>query len=345
MEQEKEQDMEHIKYDVFISYSRADYLDTNNNIIEDSAVDVIVQALERNSIKYWIDIDGDNTNDQYMAKITEAIEDSGMVLFISSEKSNGKDSYWPIKEVSLAGEKHKKIVPVKIDDSEFNNNISLVFAGVNIIEYYKNEERSIKKVIKIFKGEDDTIILAPDSIQKKILSVSKVVACLLLVLICVFTLFASIGFAVGYFTHRTNAEVLMSSAFRNRELNAKNNHTIYYSGKSIEFTYDVNTDKLELYNETEIRFFDNITFESVAMAISIPLAFKNLMKSAKYAGNGKAKAGVMIVGSIGILCGYSIGVPIGANYAQWQGEKSLEEYFKRESTREKIKAMLNELYQ
>lgn len=337
--------MEQTKYDVFISYSRADYLDQNNNVIIGSAVDVIVKILERNEINYWIDIDGDNTSDQYLAKISHAIDNSDIVLFVSSEISNGKESYWPIKEVSLAGEKHKRVLPVNIDGSRFNDNISLIFAGVDVIEYYKNQNQSLEKIIKFIKGNDVNFFSSTNLKQNNFLSLCKTFASLLLVLICVFTFFFSIGFAVGFFTHRADIEILMSSAFRNSELTAKNNHTICYSGKSIVFTYDVNTDMLELSNDTEIRFFDNITFESVAMAISIPLAFENLMKSAKYSGNGKIKVGILIVGSIGILCGYSIGEPIGSNYAQWQGERSLKEYFKRESTREKVRMMLNELYQ
>ena len=73
---------------IFISYSRADYLDKNNNIIIDSPVDVIVKALDEHNVEYWIDVEGDSNTQEYMGEIASAIEQSDYVLFISSKASS-----------------------------------------------------------------------------------------------------------------------------------------------------------------------------------------------------------------------------------------------------------------
>lgn len=325
---------------LFISYSRADYLNEKNEPIEDSPVAKIVKTLKDNGIDVWIDVNAHYPGQYFTKVIAERILWADKILFISSENSNSSE--WVKREILFADERKKEIIPLKLDESEFCEDLALALTGLDYIEYFKNPRHSLDKIVSRLKGlpeEKDT------KKENNTIDFFKGLLAIILVFAIIFMLFFSIGFSVGYFSHKTDAEELISTAFRNSEFVSKNSHTIYYSGKSIAFTYDVSTDKLELTNDTEIRFFDNITFESVAMAISIPIAFKNLMKTAKFAGNGRAKAGVLIVGSVGILCGYSIGNPIGEKFAQWQGEKALEEYFRQEVNKEKIRQMLNDLYQ
>lgn len=325
---------------IFISYSRSDYLDDKNEPLEDSSVAKIVKTLKDNGIDVWIDVNS-HYKGQYFAKtIAKRILWADKVLFISSENSNSSE--WVKKEVLYAAEKKKEIIPLKLDESDFCEDIALTLAGIDYVEYFKNPNHALDKIVSQLKGIPEN----PDiKEENNIIEILMGILAIFLVFVIVFMIFFSIGFSVGYFSHKTDAEELITTAFRNSEFVSKNSHTIHYSGKSIAFTYDVSSDKLELTNDAEIRFFDNITFESVVMAISIPMAFKNLLRTANFAGNGKAKAWVLIVGSVGILCGYSIGSPIGAKYAQWQGDKALEEYFKQEATKEKIRIMLNDLYQ
>lgn len=146
---------ENAKYDVFISYSRKDYVDENNNIKTNSAIDRIIKILDEYKIKYWIDLERDTNEDKYMRKITNAIISSRIILFISSKFSNDEEkSYWPIKEISFAAENKKTIIPIKIDNSEYNKNIVLVFSGIESIEYYKNTERSLDKLVKLIRKDE-----------------------------------------------------------------------------------------------------------------------------------------------------------------------------------------------
>ena len=47
--------MEQMDYDVFISYSRHDYMDDNENIIPNNEVSKIMEALTDAGITYWTD--------------------------------------------------------------------------------------------------------------------------------------------------------------------------------------------------------------------------------------------------------------------------------------------------
>ncbi len=330
---------------IFISYSRADYLDVNNNPMEDSVVATFVSALKDNSIDYWIDYTA-HYSGQYFAKVlAKKIQWSDKILFLSSHNSNSSE--WVSKEIIYAVENQKEIVPVRLDSSNYNDDFALLLTGIDYIEYYKNPNQSLEKTIRLLKDNADNetdIQIIRHRKSNLFYAVSKTITMILLVLLSVFTLFASVGFSVGYFSQKTDVEEMMSNAFREHRITAVNPHVIKYSGETIDFTYDYESKQLKLGREGT-DFFDHLSFEKIAMAISIPLAFNNLFKSAKYSGNGKTKVGIIVAGSIGILCGYSIGEPIGENYALWESEKSLEEYFKRETTQKMVKQKLDAIFQ
>ena len=197
---------------------------------------------------------------------------------------------------------------------------------------------------KEFIHYDPIVSIITPNKYKKILSFIKFVTFVISVLLTVFTFFASIGFGYGYYSQTKDVESIMSDAFRNHQISAINQHTIKYSGEAISFSYDLNNKDVE-FEEHENNLFKSITLEKVMMAVSIPLAFTSLFKSARYGGNGKGKAVLLVVGSVGILCGYSIGMPIGENYANYQNEKKLKEFLSREDTRKFIQQNLSEIYQ
>ena len=328
---------------VFISYSRADYLDGNNNIISESPIAILLKALDEHDIKYWIDIERDNSADQYMAKIAKAIKEAEYILFISSLKSNDADSYWPIKEVSLAAQLKKKIIPIKIDDSEFNEKITLPLAGLDMIEYHKNTTLSIKKLIKVINGYDN-VINTTERWKDKLMKIVRI-SLLVLISICLFlSVFLTIGFCVGYFTNYENVDKALSNAFREQRIIAQNNHIIEYRGETLNFTYDLDADYLWITNR-EDKLFETFTFQNIMMAASIPLAFDRLLNSVNRGGDKKAKVFILIGGSIGILCGYTFGEQIGENYAKSKNEKAIQEYFKDDLTKQLFRDKIQLFYQ
>lgn len=141
--------MENKKYDVFISYSRKDYLDDNKQVIPGNPISVILETLSQNNIKYWFDQEGIIGGDEFAAKITKAIISSRMVLYLSTKNSNA--SKWTSKEIKLAMDKSKPIFPIRIDHSEYNDKLALYLADEDFIFYEDNPNLALVKMVESIK--------------------------------------------------------------------------------------------------------------------------------------------------------------------------------------------------
>ena len=112
------------KYDVFISYSRRDYVDESYNVIPGNAIAEIQNVFDENGITYWFDKDGIYSGQEFIEIITGAIAESKMLIFISSKHSN--ESMWTAGEIFEALDGEKAIIPVKIDNSQYNKKFKLL---------------------------------------------------------------------------------------------------------------------------------------------------------------------------------------------------------------------------
>ena len=136
--------MEEKKYDVFISYSRRDYVDENNNVIPGNIVSRVKEALDNINVKYWFDESGVYSGDEFAPLIARAIKNSEVFLFISSHNSNASD--WTSNEIATAHAYKKKIIPFRIDNSVFNESVILYIAKLDYIDYVKNSEKAITRM-------------------------------------------------------------------------------------------------------------------------------------------------------------------------------------------------------
>lgn len=97
--------------DVFISYSHQDK----------DVAERICSMLNDFGITYWIDHEGVRHGDDFKEDIVDAIVHSDILLFISSANSNKSRN--TIKEVGIAENSNKPILPVRIDDSPYNKSL------------------------------------------------------------------------------------------------------------------------------------------------------------------------------------------------------------------------------
>ncbi len=111
-----------MKYDVFISYSRKDCA-----IVENFA-DELIKA----GYSIWMDVDGIESGDEFKRKIASAIRKSNVFLFFSSAASN--KSEWTVKEVNYAIKKNIHIIPIKLDDTEYNESVDFDLCAVDFIQ-------------------------------------------------------------------------------------------------------------------------------------------------------------------------------------------------------------------
>lgn len=142
--------------DIFISYSRKD------KGIVDTFYDSLIEA----GFSVWMDVDGIESGDAFKKKIVQAIDDCSVFIFFSSVHSN--ESTWTKKEIGVACHKQKRIIPVKLDNSPYCNEILFDFVNLDYIDCTSSKliENNMGRLIHnlkkvIVRDKTDEYILCP----------------------------------------------------------------------------------------------------------------------------------------------------------------------------------------
>lgn len=141
--------MEHVKYDVFISYSRADYVDAQKRVIPGNVVSKVKDALTEAGITFWFDEKGINHGENFATRIVASIKASYVFIFLSTQSANR--SAWTSKEIACADELRKHIIPVRIDKSPYNETTMFRIADLDYIDYYANAEKGLEELVVAVK--------------------------------------------------------------------------------------------------------------------------------------------------------------------------------------------------
>lgn len=145
-----------MQYDVFISYARKDYIDEQTKeIIPGNIVSRIKQLLDENDISYWFDETGIYSGDQFVGVLADAIEQSSIFLYISTEASNA--SKWTINEIATAKHLDKKIIPFRCDNSKYNNSILMYLAPLDYIDYPKSKDKAFGQLLVSIKAYKQSV--------------------------------------------------------------------------------------------------------------------------------------------------------------------------------------------
>ncbi len=115
-----------MKYDLFISYSRAD-IDAVTRIVNDIHT--------QTNAKCWIDWKGIESGDEFVDVIISAIDSVDTVVFMLS--ANAMDSYFVKKEIEYARNTGKKIIPVVIDGGKLRGWFLFQFGNVDYTDISK----------------------------------------------------------------------------------------------------------------------------------------------------------------------------------------------------------------
>lgn len=130
--------------DIFISYSRMD----------SELVRHIYERLEQSGYKCWLDVDGLFSGVSFKKIIVDAIKQSKLLLFMSSENSNKSRNV--VSEVSIAVEYGKKIMPVRLDMSPYSESIEYDIINHDYVVYDKSRSEGsftelLKKIVSTMK--------------------------------------------------------------------------------------------------------------------------------------------------------------------------------------------------
>lgn len=127
------------EHDIFISYSRKD----------SALVLSIARTLHEEGYSVWIDKTGIESGDEFKSVIAEAIRESKVFVFFSSYAAN--KSPWTIKEVNTAVHLNKTIIPIKLDNTEYNESLLLDLSGLDYISYNDNPNIGLQKLLRALK--------------------------------------------------------------------------------------------------------------------------------------------------------------------------------------------------
>ena len=111
-----------MNWDLFVSYARADLSD----------VEHFVTRLKAQGLSLWMDKHGIDGSSRWRAEIVSAIEHCKAVLLLLSEHSVQSDNV--ARELTLAGEEGRPVVPLMLDPVEIPRSMRYELAGVQYNE-------------------------------------------------------------------------------------------------------------------------------------------------------------------------------------------------------------------
>lgn len=142
--------MEQTKYDVFISYSRHDYVDDHENVIPNNEVSKIMNALTDAGITYWIDKEGIYSGDKFTEELPKIIRSAPIFVYLST--ANANKSKYTSKEIAIADEYGKYIIPVRIDMTPYSDKVIFRIADVSFIKYAVNPAKGREDLVESIKA-------------------------------------------------------------------------------------------------------------------------------------------------------------------------------------------------
>jgi len=136
-----------MKYDLFISYSRADYWDKKKNVIPGNIVSQIVDTLEayqrHYNFEYFFDQEAIESRAAYLKRIASAIDESKVMLFVASKSSYSSE--FCSKELNFADKRGIPIFQYCIDDAKTPLDIELLL-GTH--QFRSSKHYPVEKIVQ-----------------------------------------------------------------------------------------------------------------------------------------------------------------------------------------------------
>jgi hypothetical protein len=119
----------------------------------------IVGELERRGTRCWIAPRDVRPGEAFDNEIADAIEASRAMLLIFSDLCN--DSEYIRREVTVAGESHKTVIPFRIEDVQPRRGLRVRLSDLHWIDGFTSRERAIDEVIKKFAPSTNGPVAPP----------------------------------------------------------------------------------------------------------------------------------------------------------------------------------------
>ena len=101
----------------------------------------VVESLRGNGISVWVDEGNIHAADLWSEQIVQAIADCHVMVVMLSQ--NSTDSHNVVKEVMLASEQKKALLPVYLEPAEVPAKLQYQLAGIQHLELYGQDEQQV----------------------------------------------------------------------------------------------------------------------------------------------------------------------------------------------------------
>jgi TolB-like protein len=123
--------------DVFISYAAKDR----------ERVAKLVEGLQQAGVSVWIDMDGIEVAAMWTREIVSAIRECKVLLLSISTHSTESENV--VKELALASERKKPIIPIYLEPAEIPETMEYQLAGIQRVEFFEGrEDLALQAVIR-----------------------------------------------------------------------------------------------------------------------------------------------------------------------------------------------------
>ena len=135
---------------VFISYAKKDYIAADGSAIPGNFVDQVIDALNRAGITYWLDREQLAGGETYAARIARNIKDCDVFLFLSTEAANASE--WTRREIGTAVTEGKRILPVRLDNSPYDDAVNLYLSSIQYIDAKElGRKEALRRIVEQVK--------------------------------------------------------------------------------------------------------------------------------------------------------------------------------------------------
>ena len=130
---------------------------------QNAAMEVVAE-LEGRGVTCWVAPRDVNPGKPFDDEIGEALENCWAMLLIFSEHCN--DNPYIRREVTVAGETGKVIIPFRIEDAQPRKALRVRLSDLNWIDGFTSREQAVEQVARIFTPAKDTARQEPATIRE-----------------------------------------------------------------------------------------------------------------------------------------------------------------------------------
>ena len=135
---------------VFISYAKKDYIAADGSAVPGNFVDQVIDALNQAGITYWLDREQLAGGETYAARIARNIKDCDVFLFLSTEAANASE--WTRREIGTAVTEGKRIIPVRLDNSPYDDAVNLYLSSIQYIDAKElGRKEALRRIVEQVK--------------------------------------------------------------------------------------------------------------------------------------------------------------------------------------------------